>query len=42
MYEFIFFCVKDKNNYIFNFEVILVEVKIGVKRGLIDYRKNLF
>ncbi len=40
MYEPILFCVKDKNNYTFNADDILVEAKTGAKRGLIDYRKN--
>ena len=40
MYEPILFCVKDKNNYTFNSEEILVEAKTGSKRKLIDYRKN--
>lgn len=40
MYEPILFCVKDKNNYKFNYEDILVEAKTGAKRKLIDYRKN--
>ena len=40
MYEPILFCVKDKNNYIFNSDDILVEAKTGAKRNLIDYRKN--
>jgi site-specific DNA-methyltransferase (adenine-specific) len=40
MYEPILFCVKDKNNYTFNSEDILVEAKTGAKRKLIDYRKN--
>lgn len=40
MYEPILFCVKDKSNYIFNAEDILVEAKTGAKRKLIDYRKN--
>lgn len=40
MYEPILFCVKDKNNYTFNSEEILVEAKTGAKRKLIDYRKN--
>lgn len=39
MYEPIFFCVKDKNNYTFNSNDILVEAKTGAKRKLIDYRK---
>lgn len=40
MYEPILFCVKDKNNYSFNGEDILVEAKTGAKRKLIDYRKS--
>lgn len=40
MYEPILFCVKDKNNYTFNSEEILVEAKTGSTRKLIDYRKN--
>jgi adenine-specific DNA-methyltransferase len=40
MYEPILMLVKDKNNYTFNSEDILVEAKTGAKRGLIDYRKN--
>lgn len=40
MYEPILFCVRDKNNYMFNSEDILVEAKTGAKRKLIDYRKN--
>jgi adenine-specific DNA-methyltransferase len=40
MYEPILFCVKDKNNYTFNANDILVEAKTGAKRKLIDYRKN--
>lgn len=39
MYEPILFCVKDKNNYTFNTDNILVEAKTGAKRKLIDYRK---
>jgi len=39
MYEPILFCVKDKNNYTFNSDEILVEAKTGAKRNLIDYRK---
>ena len=39
MYEPILFCVKDKNNYMFNANDILVEAKTGAKRKLIDYRK---
>ncbi len=40
MYEPILFCVKDKNNYTFNSQHILIEAKTGAKRKLIDYRKN--
>lgn len=39
MYEPMLFCVKDKNNYTFNTNDILVEAKTGAKRKLIDYRK---
>ena len=39
MYEPILFCVKDKNNYTFNTNDILVEAITGAKRKLIDYRK---
>ena len=39
LYEPILFCVKDKNNYTFNSEDILVEAKTGAVRKLIDYRK---
>ena len=39
MYEPILYCVKDKNNYTFNSESILVEAKTGAKRKLIDYRR---
>ena len=39
MYEPILFCVKDKDNYTFNANEILVEAKTGLKRKLIDYRK---
>lgn len=41
MYEPILFCVKDKDNYTFNTEEILVEAKTGAKRKLIDYRKAI-
>jgi len=41
LYEPILFCVKDKNNYIFNSEDILVEAKTGAVRKLIDYRKPI-
>ena len=40
MYEPILFCIKDKNNYTFNTNDILVEAKTGAKRDLIDYKKN--
>jgi site-specific DNA-methyltransferase (adenine-specific) len=40
MYEPILYCVKDKNEYTFNSDDILVEAKTGSKRKLIDYRKN--
>ena len=40
LYEPILFCVKDKNNYTFNAEEILVDAKTGAKRKLIDYRKD--
>lgn len=39
MYEPILYCVKDKDNYTFNANEILVEAKTGSKRKLIDYRK---
>ena len=39
MYEPILFGVKNKNNYTFNANEILVEAKTGAKRKLIDYRK---
>lgn len=41
LYEPILFCVKDKNNYTFNLEDILVEAKTGAVRKLIDYRKPI-
>ena len=41
LYEPILFCVKDKNNYTFNANDILVEAKTGAKRKLIDYRKPI-
>jgi len=40
MYEPILFCTKDKDDYTFNADEILVEAKTGAKRKLIDYRKN--
>ncbi|MDR1937356.1 MAG: adenine-specific DNA-methyltransferase [Tannerellaceae bacterium] len=41
MYEPILFCVKDKNNYTFNTNDILVQAKTGATRKLIDYRKSV-
>jgi site-specific DNA-methyltransferase (adenine-specific) len=41
LYEPILFCVKDKNNYVFNSEAILVEAKTGAVRKLVDYRKSI-
>lgn len=41
MYEPILYAVKDKDNYIFNADEILVEAKTGAKRKLIDYRKKV-
>jgi site-specific DNA-methyltransferase (adenine-specific) len=41
MYEPILFCVKDKENYTFNTNDILVEAKTGSIRKLIDYRKAI-
>lgn len=38
MYEPILFAVKDKKNYTFNADDILVEAKTGAVRKLIDYR----
>lgn len=40
MYEPILYCVKDKKQYTFNSDDILVDAKTGSKRKLIDYRKN--
>lgn len=40
MYEPILYCVKNKNNYTFNSDDILIEAKTGAKRKLIDYRKD--
>ncbi|MBF0474625.1 MAG: adenine-specific DNA-methyltransferase [Deltaproteobacteria bacterium] len=39
LYEPILFAVKDKSNYTFNAQDILVEAKTGAKRRLVDYRK---
>ena len=38
LWEPILFCVKDKKNYTFNVDEILVEAKTGAQRKLIDYR----
>jgi site-specific DNA-methyltransferase (adenine-specific) len=38
LYEPILFCVRDRKNYTFNSEDILVEARTGAKRKLIDYR----
>ena len=38
LYEPILFAVKNKNNYTFNSQDILVEAPTGTKRKLIDYR----
>ena len=40
MFEPILYCVKDKDNYTFNADAVLVEAKTGAKRKLMDYRKN--
>lgn len=39
LYEPILFCAKDKKQYTFNADDILVEAKTGAERKLIDYRK---
>lgn len=39
LYEPILFCVKNKKDYTFNAQEILVEAKTGAERKLIDYRK---
>ena len=39
LYEPIIFAVKNKKNYTFNYEDIMVETVTGFKRNLIDYRK---
>ena len=41
LYEPILFCVKDKNNYVFNAKEIMVEARTGAVRKLIDYRKDV-
>jgi len=40
LYEPILFCVKDKDNYTFNAEAVMVEARTGATRKLIDYRKS--
>ncbi len=40
LYEPILHCVKDRRNYTFNADDILVEAKTGAKRKLMDYRKS--
>ena len=40
LYEPILHCVKDRQNYTFNADDILVEAKTGAKRKLMDYRKS--
>lgn len=39
LYEPILYCVRDKNNYTFNADAILVEARTGATRKLVDYRK---
>jgi site-specific DNA-methyltransferase (adenine-specific) len=41
LYEPILFCAKDKKQYTFNTEDILVQAKTGAERKLIDYRKPI-
>lgn len=41
LYEPILFCVKDKDQYTFNSDDILVDAKTGAQRKLIDYRKTV-
>lgn len=41
LYEPILYCVKDRQNYTFNADEIMVEAKTGAKRQLIDYRKKV-
>jgi len=41
LYEPILFCVKDKDQYTFNADDILVEARTGAIRKLIDYRKPI-
>jgi len=41
LYEPILFCVKNRKNYTFNSNEILVDAKTGSKRKLIDYRRKI-
>jgi len=41
LYEPILFCVKNKNNYTFNYKDILIDARTGSERKLIDYRKPI-
>ena len=41
LWEPILFCVKDKKNYTFNTDEILIEAKTGAQRKLIDYRGDI-
>jgi len=41
LYEPILFCVKNRAQYTFNADDILVEAKTGAERKLIDYRKPI-
>ena len=41
LYEPILFCVRNKQQYTFNADDILVEAKTGAARKLIDYRKPI-
>jgi len=42
MWEFIFYCVKDLKNYMFNVDVIKVFVCMGFEWKLVDYCKLVF
>lgn len=41
LYEPILFCVKNKSDYAFNWQDILIKAKTGADRKLIDYRKSV-
>lgn len=41
LYEPILFCVKNRDDYTFNADDILVEARTGATRRLIDYRKSV-